>query len=387
MKKIILFISSVLVVVLVITNCSKDDGAKQNYKVVDVNGVKTFKNSNIPADKNLNIKLKERFTITGAPEDEFDSLRIFTMPTAMATDSKDNIFIIDVRTSKVLKFDKSGKFIKSFNRRGNGPGETALSFEVAIVNDTIFVDDGGNRRMSLYTTEGEFIRFESVYKNLMPVYLKTAFNKNLIAFLERFDTKDGEQYQNYNLSILNKDYSEKNILWKYYEKQDPTKFQMLDVLTAFTATDKNIFVADNSESKYHIDVFNTKGEIDYAIEKHYRKIEFSKQETADVIASVQRMYGQQPAVTGKLYKKAVNNLYFDHKDRLWVASSFERREGDKSLHLDIFKDGVFLNSIQINAIESADFFNPDEMIWLIKGNLLYFLSVTDAYLKVFEIIE
>ena len=72
-----------------------------------------------------------------------------------ATD--DEIYVLDNSASKVRVYDLEGNHLRSFGRKGQGPGELGrLAFEVAVGPDgRIFVGDLTNRRVSIYSPEGE----------------------------------------------------------------------------------------------------------------------------------------------------------------------------------------------------------------------------------------
>ncbi len=72
-----------------------------------------------------------------------------------ATD--DEIYVLDNSVSKVRVYDLEGNHLRSFGRKGQGPGELGrIAFEVAVGPDgRIFVGDLSNRRVNIYSPEGE----------------------------------------------------------------------------------------------------------------------------------------------------------------------------------------------------------------------------------------
>jgi DNA-binding beta-propeller fold protein YncE len=60
--------------------------------------------------------------------------------------------------ARILKFDKDGKFIKAFGRRGTGPGELMQPHSLAMDSrGRLFVGDRSNNRISIFDQEGNFI--------------------------------------------------------------------------------------------------------------------------------------------------------------------------------------------------------------------------------------
>jgi sugar lactone lactonase YvrE len=61
-------------------------------------------------------------------------------------------------TARVLKFDKTGKFIKAWGKLGKGPGEFDQPHALAMDSKgRLFVADRGNNRVQIFDQEGTFI--------------------------------------------------------------------------------------------------------------------------------------------------------------------------------------------------------------------------------------
>jgi DNA-binding beta-propeller fold protein YncE len=88
----------------------------------------------------------------------------FYQPNAVAIATNGDIFVSEGHAdaadapARVLKFDKSGKFIKSWGKRGNGPGEFiqphALAFDS---KGRLFVGDRSNNRIQIFDQDGNYL--------------------------------------------------------------------------------------------------------------------------------------------------------------------------------------------------------------------------------------
>ena len=68
--------------------------------------------------------------------------------------------------ARVLKFDKTGKFIKSWGGKGSGPGQFQVAHGIAIdAKGLVWVADRENQRIQLFQQDGTFVR-EIKYKGL-----------------------------------------------------------------------------------------------------------------------------------------------------------------------------------------------------------------------------
>jgi DNA-binding beta-propeller fold protein YncE len=83
---------------------------------------------------------------------------IFQRPTDVAWDTAGNIYVADgYGNARVAKFDKNGKFIKSWGSRGVAPGQFNTPHGIALdAQGNVYVADAGNRRIQVFDSEGTY---------------------------------------------------------------------------------------------------------------------------------------------------------------------------------------------------------------------------------------
>lgn len=97
--------------------------------------------------------------------DEAAGSRKLNQPNDVAIASNGDIFIAQGHTpgprgdARVLRFDRSGRFITSWGGKGTAPGQFAVAHGVAIDADgRLWVVDRENQRIQVFETDGTFVR-------------------------------------------------------------------------------------------------------------------------------------------------------------------------------------------------------------------------------------
>jgi sugar lactone lactonase YvrE len=88
----------------------------------------------------------------------------FTEPNDIIINSTGDIFIAQGHTAgggdpRVLKFDKNGKFLKSWGGKGTAPGQFLVAHGMALdAKGLLWVTDRENQRVQIFDADGKFIR-------------------------------------------------------------------------------------------------------------------------------------------------------------------------------------------------------------------------------------
>ena len=88
--------------------------------------------------------------------------RLLDEPNDVAFAANGDIFVVEGHGKgepRVLKFDKSGRFLKTWGGKGTGPGQFDLAHSVIVdAQGLVYVADRQNRRVQIFDGEGAFIK-------------------------------------------------------------------------------------------------------------------------------------------------------------------------------------------------------------------------------------
>jgi len=92
-----------------------------------------------------------------------------------------SIFVVNTRAHDIYKFDKYGKFLKKFGRRGEGPGEHNTPLDPSILDGKYLVtgEYALNRRFTLWDLDG---RYQRVVRTKTSVFYLTALRNSRVAY-------------------------------------------------------------------------------------------------------------------------------------------------------------------------------------------------------------
>ncbi|MEJ7811846.1 MAG: 6-bladed beta-propeller [Gemmatimonadaceae bacterium] len=76
----------------------------------------------------------------------------------VAASRSGQIYVLDILERNVKVFDASGKFLRTFGRPGQGPGEFELPGDLRLSDSTVNVTDVTLRRVSSFTLDGKHLR-------------------------------------------------------------------------------------------------------------------------------------------------------------------------------------------------------------------------------------
>ena len=96
-------------------------------------------------------------TIPQGPDAEAVPTRLF-QPTNLALDSKDQLHVTDTGAFRVQLYGADGKYVRTFGRNGDAPGEFRMPKGVAVDRQgRVFVVDAANQIIQIFDPEGQLL--------------------------------------------------------------------------------------------------------------------------------------------------------------------------------------------------------------------------------------
>lgn len=265
-----------------------------------------------------------------------------------AVDDEGNIYIIRWASNEnfVYKFDQQGRFVKSFVRRGQGPGEIEWGGSVRYVGDNkLKIKDPGRTKYSIYNTEGEFL-FDVHLKKHISI-LKEFSNGKLFVFWQD-ESPDREKLINH-LGLTESwlgsaeeiyTYSFPNVLVaeKVYA---PGNFWIEGT------SESRIFIGDG-ELGYEILVFDLEGALVRKIRKDHDPVELTEEYKTNFLERIKNSPLREKYELRKHFPP-FQYLFTSEGGQVFVMT-YEKGQSPNEWIFDIFtSEGVYVGRVPIKS--------------------------------------
>jgi hypothetical protein len=283
---------------------------------------------------------------------------MFSQIGGVAVDIEEDIIVIDEKEILVRVFDKTGKHIRTFGKRGQGPGEfTGVARIVLKGGKDIVLLDRANGRFSYYSKKGECLKEIKLGKNLVSrvkpdsqgfIYADTMIRDgtNVIDSIMKFNP----EFENYvTVAEIKRtvNYREFNPVSEWY---------------MYTVMEDDRFVWGRN-TDYEFTILNQEGKPSIKIIKDYDPAKITREEREKMIAERFGEQGVPDFITLKLPDHYTPWLYFfcDDVGGIYVRT-FEKNDQGR-LKWDYFdKDGIY---------RLFFFLPPDELFYYVRNNKAY----------------
>jgi len=135
-------------------------------------------------------------------EKDVDNYGAFLNGGARFVSDKSSIYFCDQDENRILVFDLDGRYIKSFGRRGQGPGEFNNPLNIDIFNNELVITDNFNARIQTWSLQGQYLRQIKLVSSFfnMVITRGNIIISNPMKLLKEIDFKDRSNIEIYDMN-------------------------------------------------------------------------------------------------------------------------------------------------------------------------------------------
>jgi hypothetical protein len=294
-------------------------------------------------------------------------------------DSVGQIFVFKSPLSQgdfVYKFEPSGRFVSSFCRKGDGPGELQIPiFQKLSSNGELCISDSGKRKMFVFDEDGKLLREIPIKPRLRPttdLLVPLGDTRYLYRRVE-FDTTRPVARIFFIFSIVDCAFSEiKELDRIQVENADSVaKVRYPYSFIRWALSGNQIFLA-NDERGYEIRTYDLKGDLIRRMRKEGSPVKYPEEMKRDALKSL-----EAPTfafLKGKIQfadpAPPCQHFWADDQGRLYVET-FEQGAGPGEFVIDIFDgSGTFIGQFNLNLYAGMDVLEQVPRIdsWTVMNN-------------------
>lgn len=323
--------------------------SSQEIKIKTENGIPVVynpKNPAPPAGVKYKLMLEEELCIGDQQEEYLFSEEADYISTAI--DDEWNIFTLDPKLVEIRKYDRTGKLLKIFGKKGNGPEEMDRPSNMMITpqNELMFVDNG-NSRVVFFSLEGDYLRYIPTYK-LRLRRIKIDSQGHIVAdIMEYSQDENRERKVTYAIKRFNEELESiftifSTDITKDFMKSVEGRQYTFGPDTYWQRTEEdNIIIGDTRN--YEFAVISPEGKLIKRIKKEYEPIEVSQEDIEGLSDRIRQL------LTIAKHHKGFYYFTIDEEGRIF-ARTWERTKDKRGYYYDVFdSEGRYIAKIPINA--------------------------------------
>ncbi|MBT7311538.1 6-bladed beta-propeller [bacterium] len=279
-------------------------------------------------------------------------------------DADDNFYLLDSQLSEVQVVSSDGEYLRTISGEGEGPGEIRRASELVLMPDgtigivqrwpgsIVKLDSDGTPAGTMIPGDPTDGGRES---------LREARSKNGLLVLGGSHNRrgDGKRIRNYYISKFNPDGTEQLTYLKRENIFDFSAKTFNETDDDFAAPGRwdisdngNVYIAPESD-KYHIDVYNSDGDIEFSFNKDFNIRYRSKAELQKLNDDNEARFSHRRWYKPQIFSetdKAIKLLRVHHDGTIWILDSYGAKNQPDGVisSWDVFSaDGNYLRRVEV----------------------------------------
>ncbi len=293
-------------------------------------------------------------------------------PTLMKVKDGD-VFIWDKKNTQFYKI-KNRAVVKTFGRKGLGPGEFQEIVSFTIIDKTIYCYDV-SLRMIKYDIDGKYIGEDKVNLNGRYLTLMEKINDNAFLSGEMLFLKEGKITRTLFFNS-----GEKKIKLASSFLSIKKKLSLDNLTTSSWSIGKNYCYLLPSHNSYRVDVFDLKGQrfLKTIEKKGYQKQRYSQKEIDEKKGKIKKIRNSTagfPDINIEIpeFKPAVKNIDSDDDDNLFIVTY---TGSEKKNLVEVYdKKARYLNQFSVKA---------HKILKVEKDNIYLIIENEDFFLEIYR---
>jgi hypothetical protein len=298
-------------------------------------------------------------------EDDTDPNSMFSELRSILVDDQENIYALDMKEIKIKVYDKTGKFLRSFGKKGKGPGEIEVPIRMEMNRaGNIVIDDMGNNKLLFYGLDGSCVKELPTGKYWALVRFKFDSKGNIYADTRTFE----ETKRTSELKKFDPDFKPLATFTSFEEKRpDPRNISAFGPVFSLQMRRDDLLIWTVAQTDaYEFTIANTEGKTVKKIIREHDPVKITGVLKDKLIEESWGEKGIPPEYKFEIPSHFPAIYYFtiDDEDRLYVCTyAYEEKDGDYLRYYDVIDaEGRYI----------AKFCLPRrEMVFQVKKNKLY----------------
>lgn len=146
---------SILLLLVLTASCTRGTQSIHEFQIYEENGITVAETTGGPKYQVEIFKYEELFRLD---QDESIEESLLYRATSFLMGDDGRLYVADQGNGRIAVFNANGSFSFSFGRTGRGPGDFSFPIITSVGKGIVTISDGGLRRTSLFTTDGELLK-------------------------------------------------------------------------------------------------------------------------------------------------------------------------------------------------------------------------------------
>jgi len=317
-------------------------------------------------NKPSHLTLRKDLTLGGPREDQN---HVFWLISYLIIDEDENMIVLDNGESCIKIFDKTGKKISQFGRKGEGPGEFKGTTTVTPIGDNkIGIMDPANHKFSYFSKDGQCLKEINLSKYRTVRKAKGDSQGFIYGTFFRPNEIENEVSFNRELIKFNPDFNPVVTIASFEQRRKIREVIMVEKRYGYDLR-KDDFLVWGVNSEYVLHVVDTNGKIVRKIVKDYDPVKITKEERDKIYYNTfgDRKLPSDITLNFPKHFPPFHYLLCDDEGRTYVKTY--KKDSQGRIFYDVFdSEGNYFTKFALLE---------DELLFGVKKNKAYSINRTN----------